>query len=203
MDRLERATRLSARVPPPGRDASAAARDAVAGSSTPTSTSRGTYAASRRSRPRRSRRVLDFARKTGMAGLDRDRPLWEYTLHRRARGRPDRARHEAPPRADRRGRRHEARALPLRHRAGPRRSRADARCARRRAPRHRRSRPRRAHLRLVAPLRLRQAPPRLRSERRRPRACATPARTIADAVATGRIDRPHGRARARRRCRRS
>ncbi|MFN8036351.1 MAG: wax ester/triacylglycerol synthase family O-acyltransferase [Acidimicrobiia bacterium] len=24
--------------------------------------------------------VLDFARKTGMAGLDRDRPLWEYTV---------------------------------------------------------------------------------------------------------------------------
>ena len=26
------------------------------------------------------RRVLEFARKTGMAGLDKDRPLWEFTF---------------------------------------------------------------------------------------------------------------------------
>ena len=30
--------------------------------------------------PRSLAGVLDFARKTGMAGLDRDRPLWEYTF---------------------------------------------------------------------------------------------------------------------------
>jgi WS/DGAT/MGAT family acyltransferase len=30
--------------------------------------------------PRTLAGVLDFARKTGMAGLDRDRPLWEFTL---------------------------------------------------------------------------------------------------------------------------
>ena len=30
--------------------------------------------------PRTLAGVLDFARKTGMAGLDRDRPLWEYTV---------------------------------------------------------------------------------------------------------------------------
>ena len=30
--------------------------------------------------PKTLRTVLEFARKTGMAGFDRDRPLWEYTF---------------------------------------------------------------------------------------------------------------------------
>jgi hypothetical protein len=118
--------------------------------------------------------VLEFARKTGMAGLDRDRPLWEFTfiegldsgqtalvikLHHSLTdgvGGIDIAR------------------LAVRRRTRPGRPRTDARRAGRRASRHRRPGARRAQLRLVAAVRLRQTSPHLRTGGRPGPRLATP-----------------------------
>ncbi len=85
--------------------------------------------------------VLEFARKTGMAGFDRDRPLWEFTFIEGLEGGQTALvmkLHHAL--TDGVGGMELAR-LPVRHRTEPRRPRTDARRAGGRAPRARRSRP--------------------------------------------------------------
>ena len=71
--------------------------------------------------------VLEFARKTGMAGLDRDRPLWEFTSVEELEG-GQTAWYEAAPLADDLGGMRR-RAAAVRRRTRPRRPSGDARCA--------------------------------------------------------------------------
>ena len=111
--------------------------------------------------PKTLETVLEFARKTGMAGLDRDRPLWEFTFIEGLEGGQTavvmKLHHSL---TDGVGGMDIARFL-FDVRARARRPRADARGAGRREPGHRRPGPGRARLRLVAAVRLLQGAPHL------------------------------------------
>ena len=117
--------------------------------------------------------VLEFARKTGMAGLDKDRPLWEFTFIEGLKSGQTalvmKLHHSL---TDGVGGMDIARLLfdvePDPGDLGPMPEAPDPR-----APRHRRSREGCPYLRLVAPVRLRQASPRPPRSATRPTRCAT------------------------------